>query len=183
MIRRSRRGVEREELEHRLVGSGDVGQRVPRARPNGRGPCPRRTTAGCRRARSRGTPRRACTPQLGFPADGVAVVEDLGAGVLEPDHRLHVKRHRSARPVREPLGIALRVRLPPLELHAERQIGERVVSRSLVGNDVDRNAASQQLGQDEGAVALEPHAQRDSRALGLEHTVTAASRSLVHSSR
>jgi len=61
--------------------------------------------------------------------------------------------------------------LPPLELHAQRQVGKRVVSGRLVGDDIDRDATAKQLGQDERAVALEPHAQWDLRALGLQHAV------------
>ena len=38
--------------------------------------------------------------QLGLAANGIAVVEDLGAGVLETDHGLDVGGHRAAAPDR-----------------------------------------------------------------------------------
>ena len=55
----------------------------PTARPSGMGPCPRRTAGGCRRAR---TPDRSTRPRRRTrsrqPAQGVAVVEGLGARLL-----------------------------------------------------------------------------------------------------
>ena len=107
------------------------------ARPSGTVPCPRRTAAGCRRGRTRGSRRPSRTGQLGLTADGVAVVEDLGAGVLEADHRLHVRGHRLPRPVGELLGLGRRVVVPLLQLDADRQVGQRVVRAGLVGDDVD----------------------------------------------
>ena len=59
------------------------------ARPTGTAPCPRRTAAGCRPGTKPGIvegPREAALARLG--AERVAVVEHLGAGVGEPDHRL-----------------------------------------------------------------------------------------------
>src|SRR6478672_5415272 len=83
----------------------------------------------------------------GLVADAVAVVEDLGAGVLELDHRLHVPGHRLAGAVGELLRLLVRVLVPVAELDALGQVGQRVVRRGLVGDDVDRHPAAQQLGE------------------------------------
>src|SRR5919199_337865 len=55
-------------------------------------------------------------------ADRVAVVEHLGAGVQETDHRLDVPRHRRPRPVGELLGLGGGVLVPVLDGDPQRQV-------------------------------------------------------------
>ena len=53
----------------------------------------------------------------------------------------------------KPSGIAVGLGLPVLERDADRQVGERVVGARLVGDDVDRRAAQQQVAEHLGGVA------------------------------
>ena len=118
------------------------------------------------RGHEAGEVERALVPaELGLAADRVAVVEDLGAGVEEADHRRHVPGHRRPGPVGELVrlrgGVVGRVG----QLHAHRQVRQRVVRAGLVGDDVDLDAPAQQLGEDHGRVA--DHADRQRPALPL----------------
>ena len=150
-IQREQRLVLGEEVEHGLVGGGDVA-RLARQR----GPAERALALAEQRPdvggdEAREVERALVAAQLRLGADRVAVVEDLGAGVHEADHRLDVPRHRLARFIDK---AGLRARLGPvLEGDAGRQVGERVVGARLVGHDVDRRAAAQQLREHVGAVA------------------------------
>ena len=79
-----------EELEHGLVGGGDVGGVAGERRPAERALAlaEERADVGGHEAGELPGPRVAA--ELGLGADRVAVVEDLGAGVHEADHRLDV---------------------------------------------------------------------------------------------
>ena len=78
--------------------------------------------------------------------------------------------HRLARTLSEAFGVAVGVVLPFVERDAERQVGQRVVRRGLVGDDVDVETATQQLGQHVGAVVPKADAQRAALGLGREHS-------------
>ena len=93
-------------------------------------------------------------------ADRVAVVEDLGALVLELHHRPHVRGHRGLRVLGEAARVAGRVVVPVLDGDADRQVGQRVVGRGLVGDDVDRGVELEQLGEHLGGVAEQPDRER-----------------------
>ena len=108
---------------------------------------------------------RSKPPSCASRADRVAVVEDLGTGILESDHRRHLLGHAAARAVGEALGVALGLGLPVLDVDADRQVGERVVRARLVGDDVDRRAAQQQLGEHQRRVADDADAQRPALVL------------------
>jgi len=85
-----------EQLQHRLVGRGEcrrvAGERSPAKRAFAL--AEERPDVGGHEPRE--LPSAHVAAQLGLSANRVAVVEDLGAGVLEPDHRLDMQRHRSA---------------------------------------------------------------------------------------
>src|SRR6476620_9861364 len=88
--------VVREELEHGPVGRSDV-TRVARER----GPAERALALAEERADVGGHEARELEGAVvaaltGLVADRVAVVEDLGAGVLELHHRLDLLGHRGA---------------------------------------------------------------------------------------
>ncbi len=97
-----------------------------------------------------------------FVADRVAVVEHLGAAVLELDHRLHVLGHGLLGAQRELLRILVGLALPVLEADADGQVGQRVVGRSLVGDDVDLGGlgAVEDEREDLGGVADESDGER-----------------------
>ena len=148
-----------EELEDRPVGRGDVG-RVARER----GPAERALAL----AEQRPDVRRHEAGELegpvvaalpGLVADRVAVVEHLGAAVLELHHRPHVRRHRLLRALGEADRVVGPLALPVLEGGADRQVEQRVVGRGLVGDDVDRCVHLQQRGQHLRGVA--EHADRE----------------------
>ena len=156
--------VLREEVEHGLVGGGDVG-RVARQR----GPAERAAALAEQRADVGGDEagvleRALVAAELGLGAQRVAVVEDLGALVLEADHRLDVAGHRLAGAL-DRAGLRALVG-PVLERDAARHVGQRVVGGGLVGHDVDRRAAAQQLREDVGAVAEQADRQRRARVAG-----------------
>src|SRR5699024_550555 len=68
----------------------------------------------------------ACVPCL--VADAVAVVEDLGALVLELDHRLHLGGHGLPGLLREAVGVPFGLLLPVLERDLAGQVAQRVVA-------------------------------------------------------
>ena len=88
-----------------------------------------------------------------FVADGVAVVEDLGAAVHEADHRLHVLGHGDASAVGELLGLLGGIVRAISEIDVLGQVAQRIVRTGLVGDDVDLDAAAQQLGEDHRGIA------------------------------
>ncbi len=157
-----------EEVEHGLVRRRDVARVARERRPAERALAlaEERTDVGRHEARELEGPVVAAL--AGLVADRVAVVEDLGAGVLELDHGLDVLGHRGAGPVGEVLGLLLGVLGPVLERDALGQVAERVVRRRLVGDDVDLDAATQQLGEDLGRVADDPDRPAATLALGGE---------------
>ncbi len=105
--------------------------------------------------------------ESGLAADGVAVVEDLGARVLEADHRLDVPGHGLAGPLGE-LGRLLGGVVGHVgEVDADRQVGQRVVRGGLVGDDVDGRLHGEQLRDQFGGVAEHADGQRPARVAGL----------------
>ena len=140
--------VLREQLEDGAVGGGDVlrvaGERGPAERALAL--AEQRPDVGGHEA---GEGERALVAALaGLVADRVAVVEDLGAGVQEADHRLDVLGHRGPRPVGELLGLLLR--RSRASRRGRRPRAGRLsgsCARGLVGDDVDLHAAAQQLGE------------------------------------
>src|SRR6478752_6618574 len=128
--------VLREQLHDGPVGGVDVlrvaGQRGPPERAFSL--AEQRADVGGHEAGELERPVVATLP--GLVADAVAVVEHLGAGILELDHGLDVPGHRLTG-----------------QVGAGRQVGQRVVRAGLVGDDVDGDAAAQQLGEHLGAVA------------------------------
>ncbi len=117
-----------EQVEDGGVGGGDVGRVTGQRGPAERPPAlaEQRPDVGGHEAGE--VERPGIAGQLRLAPDRVAVVEDLRAGVHEPDHRLDVHGHR----LPGPLGEAGRVLGPQrghvLERHAARQVGQRVVS-------------------------------------------------------
>ena len=98
-----------EQVHHGLVGGGDVLRVARQRRPAERALAlaEQRPDVGRHEAGELEGPLVAALP--GLVADRVAVVEDLGAGVLELDHRLDVLGHRGAGPVGELLRLLLGV--------------------------------------------------------------------------
>ena len=157
-----------EQVEHGTVGGGDV-LGVPRERGPAERPlalAEQRPDVGRDEPREVEGPLAAALP--GLVADRVAVVEDLGAGIHEVDHRLHVLRHRGTGPVGELLGLLLRVLGPLVDADALGQVAQRVVGAGLVGDDVDRHPAAQQLGEHLGGVADDPHRPGPALVLGAQ---------------
>ena len=86
-------------------------------------------------------------------ADRISVIEDLGAGVHEPDHRLDMLRHRLLGPVGELLGLAVGVLAGLGDIEALGHVVERIMGGGLVGDNVGRHAPAQELGDDRGGIA------------------------------
>ena len=141
-----------------------------RAPPSGTGPCPRRRAGGCRRARSRGTRRRArsrrAAPRRGSscrsrrPRRRHPGISTIACTCLAIEARARVG---------EAFRVGCRELMPFVDGDALRQVGERVVGAGLVGDDVDRDAAGQQLGEDRCRVADEADRERAALGLGGEH--------------
>ena len=149
-----------EELEDRPVGRGDVGriarERSPAERPLAlaeQRPDVRRDEAG-------ELERPVVAALARLVADRVAVVEDLGPGVLELHHRPHVRGHRSLRVLGEAGRIAVGIVVPVLEGDPDREIRQGVVGRGLVGDDVDRRLQLEQRREQLGGVAEDADRQR-----------------------
>ena len=100
--------------------------------------------------------------------DRVAVVEDLGALVLELHHRPHVRGHRGLGGLGEPGRVRLALGLPLLERHAHGEVEQRVVRGGLVGDDVDRRVPLEQGRDHLGGVAEHPDRQRPAGVAGLD---------------
>ena len=145
--------VLREQFQHRAVGGGDVlgvtRQRSPAERAVAL--AEQRTDVCGHEARE--VERALAATEFRLAAQGVAVVEDLGALVEEAEHRVDVVCHRLARAVGELVRLLRRVVVPILDADALRQVGQRVVRGGLVGDDVDLDTAPQQLRQHLGGVA------------------------------
>ena len=110
--------------------------------------------------------KRVRSHRIGPLTYRVAVVENLRATVLEADHGLDVAGHRLAGAFGERNRITFGCVLHIDELYAEWKVGERVVGRGLVGDDVDRYIAAQQLGDDLGGVTDETDRQGALRVSG-----------------
>lgn len=104
--------------------------------------------------------RATVAREPGLAPDRVAVVEDLGTGVHEADHGLHVPGHGLTGLLREVGRLLGRVRGHVVEVDADREVGQRVVGRGLVGHDVDRRAVGEQARQQVGGVAEQADGQR-----------------------
>src|SRR5699024_5103797 len=121
----------------------------------------------------------------GLVADRVAVIEDLGAAVLELDHGAYVLGHGLLGTQCELLRVLLGLVLPVIDADAERQVGQRVMSGGLVGDDVGLGGfgSVEDHGQDLGGIADQPHGQGLLVLLGLDDLARAVSRSVSTSSR
>ena len=98
--------------------------------------------------------------ELGLGPQAVAVVEDLGAPVEEPDHRRAVHRHRLPGPADQQLGVGAGHLRRRLRRDVDGHVAQRVVGARLVGDDVGREVEVEQPGQDLGGVADEADRQR-----------------------
>ena len=161
------RRVVGELVQHGSVGRGDVGgiarQRDPAKRALAL--AEQRTHVRGHEARVGERPLEAAEQRLG--AQRVAVVEDLGAGVEEPDHRGAVRGDRGARAadVLGRVGVAQLARLS--QRHPVRDVArERVVRARLVGDDVRGEAHAQKARQRVGGVRAQPDAHRAPRRAG-----------------
>ena len=132
-------------LEHGAVGRVDVG-RVARQRD----PAERALALAEQRPHVGGHEARVVeraleAAELRLRAQRVAVVEDLGAAVLEADHRGAVRGHRGARAAHVLVGVLGPQALGLLERHAVGDVAaERVVRARLVGDDVGLEAGLEQ---------------------------------------
>ena len=92
-------------LAHRTVGRGDVGRIARERDPSERSLAlaEQRTDVRRKEARIVEGPVEPTEPGLGPQA--VAVVEHLGAGVEEADHRFAVRGHACARPAHVLVGV------------------------------------------------------------------------------
>ena len=145
------------QLQHQLIGHGNIGgfpgQRHPAKRPAAR--AEQRADIGGHKSRNV-IGGFYSTPESKGP-DIVAVVKRHRAHLLQAQHGLDVPRHG----IERLLLIRLRITLTQFEGrrqgHLVRQVAvQRVVRRSLVGEDVRHHAAFRQLGNDVGTVANQP---------------------------
>ena len=130
--------VLREQVEDGPVGGGDVGRVAGERRPAERALALAEQRPDVRRHEAGEVERPLVAAELRLAPDRVAVVEHLGAGVEEADHRLDVLGHRRAGPVGELVRLRRRVVRRVGQLDALRQVRQRVVRAGLVGDDVDR---------------------------------------------
>jgi hypothetical protein len=86
----------------------------------------------------------------------VAVVEGDGAAALEREHRAHVDGHGLGGPrnVRVRVGTAQRLRFSQREARGDVTV-ERIVCRRLIGDDIDSDPATHELGQHVGGIRFE----------------------------
>ena len=95
----------------------------------------------------------------GFVADRVTVVEHFTALGHETNHGFNLLRHRLFSTNCEFLRVGLCVSASVLDVYALRDVIKRVVSRSLVGDDVYRYIALQNFSEDVGGISN--HTDRD----------------------
>ena len=99
----------------------------------------------------------------GLIADGVAVVKDLGALILELDHGLDLGSHGLAGLLGKGGRVRLGLVVPVFHGDFRRQVGQRVVRGGLVRDDVYGKfpgaLAAQDLREDLGGVAHEADGQ------------------------
>ena len=157
-----------EEFEDRLVGRGDVGRIARQGSPTERALAfaEQRADVGGHEAGKCERPVEAA--QAGLFADGVSVVEDLGSGVHEAHHGADVFGHRGARLNGKALRIVGHFGMPIGNADALGEITQRVVGTGLIGDDVDRDAALQQFGEDGCGVADNADREGATFVLGFE---------------
>ena len=157
----------------------------PTARPSGTAPCPRRTAAGCRRARSRGRRRRrrrrarprarAARCRSRTPprrAGRASRIASTCASTDSPDALQVVVG------IRAPQHVGL------LDGEPRRDVAvERVVRARLVRHDVDRRVAAHQLREDLRGVAEQADRQRAPLAPGRRRAASSASSSVSRRAR
>ena len=157
-----------EQLEDRLVGRGDVGGVAGERRPAERALALAEQRPDVRRHEARELEGPVVAALARLVADRVAVVEDLGALVLELDHRAHMGGHRLLGALGEADRVLGALGLPVLEGNLRRQVEQRVVRRGLVGDDVDGGVHLEQLREHHRGVAEDADRQRPPRVAGLD---------------
>src|SRR5829696_9852244 len=85
--------VAREQLHHRPVGDLDIARVARQRHPAERAFALAEQWPDVSRHEARELESTLIATQSGFVANRVAIVEDLGTGILELHHRLHVTRH------------------------------------------------------------------------------------------
>src|SRR5215213_1656741 len=91
--------------------------------------------------------------QPSLVANRVAVIEDLGTGILKPHHRLNMASHAGPGAIGEFLRFLLGIAGPVLHADPLRQVGQRVMGTGLISENVDRYTATEKLRKDLSAVA------------------------------
>ncbi|GAA3678162.1 hypothetical protein GCM10022203_09960 [Micrococcus yunnanensis] len=160
-----------EQLLQGLVGHADVLRVAGERGPAERAEALAEQRADVGRDEARELERAGVAGLAGLVADGVAVVEHLGADVLEADHGLDLAGHGLLGLLGEGVRVGLGLGVPVLLVDLDRQVGQRVVRGGLVGDDVDLDGAGllalEQLGEHLGGVAHEAHGDGLAVALGL----------------
>ena len=165
-IQRLRILLPRKHLQHQIVGGVNVGGIAGKRRP-----AERPAAFAEQRTNVRGHESGKIVSVLhavleGEGANVVAVVEGDRAHLLQLEHAFDVARHGVERALDICFGIALAQRQRVFQRHAAGHIAvQRIVRRSLIGQDVGHHAALSQLGNDVAAIANQP----DRDALLLAH--------------
>lgn len=142
-----------EQFEHGPIGGRDVRGIARQRDPPERSAALLEQRTEVRRDEAGKRERPVEAALAGLVADRVAVVEHLGAAIEEPDHGFHMPGHRPAGLLGEPHGVLRREGVPLLDRHPAWQVGQRVVGRGLVGDDVDRGLHREQRRHDVGGVS------------------------------
>ena len=162
--------VVREELLDRVVRDLDVLGVAGERHPAEGAEALAEQRADVRRDEARELEGAGVAGVAGLVADRVAVVEDLGALVLELDHRLDLRGHGLLGLLGEAHGIGLGLGIPLLHGELRGQVGQGIVRGGLVGHDVHgdlaRAVAAQQLREHVRGVAHVAHGQRAVLVLG-----------------
>ena len=150
-----------EGLEHGAVGARDVGG-VARQRRPAEGPvAAAEQRPDVERHEALEGEGVGVAGGLGLAADVVAVVEDVGARLLQGDHGLDVHDDRGDRAPRVLGGIGAAQLERLAQGHAVGHVAvQGVVSRGLVGDQVGHDAAPHELGVDVGGVAQQADRER-----------------------
>ena len=145
------------------IGACRCPQDRPTARPSETAPCPRRTAAVCRPARSPETRTRPPRPRRTRPAGCCCRSRRSAHPAVEGEHGLDVRDDRAlgrSDECRVLRRIVLR-RLPSLDGPADRQVAvDEIVRACLVGDQVGPRAAPHQFRQNFGGVAEQAHRHR-----------------------
>src|SRR5207249_3307576 len=155
-----KRLVLRELLNHRTVSGGDVRLLARQRDPTKRALALAEQGPDVRGDETRVVEGTDAAAQARLGAEAVAVVEDLGAPVEERDHRVDVSSHARARASHLFVGVVQAQLGGVLGRDSGGDVAQRVVGRRLVGDDVDLNVASRQLGHDLGGVAEDADGER-----------------------